>query len=93
MGEQVQEVTDWIVALDYINQDYTIEDPAAEAEVHGIEAAVDGQPETMWYFASLPRRWVVERSFAERRRSTTLRKTTNAWQKRRWTYISSSPLA
>ena len=40
------------------------DDPAAEAAVHGIRLEVVKLPEAKRGFVLLPRRWVVERSFA-----------------------------
>jgi transposase len=63
LAEQVQEVTGETVELAYVDQGYTGETPAAEAEAHGIRLEVVKLPEAKRGFVLLPRRWVVERSF------------------------------
>lgn len=60
----MQEVTGKTVELAYVDQGYTGPDPAAATAAHGIELAVVKLPETKHGFVLLPRRWVVERSFA-----------------------------
>ncbi len=50
--------------LAYIDQGYTGEEPAAAAAAQGIQLAVVKLPEAKRGFVLLPRRWVVERSFA-----------------------------
>lgn len=60
----VQEATGEHVELAYVDQGYTGEDPAAEAAAVGIRLAVVKAPEAKRGFVLLPRRWVVERSFA-----------------------------
>jgi transposase len=52
------------VELAYVDQGYTGEQPAAEAAAHGIRLEVVKHPEGTHGFVLLPRRWVVERSFA-----------------------------
>lgn len=64
LAEQVQEATGQSVQLAYVDQGYTGADPAADAKQHGIELHVVKLPQTKKGFVLLPRRWVVERSFA-----------------------------
>jgi len=61
---EVQEVTDNHVEIAYVDQGYTGADPAAEAALRGVELVVVKLPEAKRGFVLLPRRWVVERSFA-----------------------------
>lgn len=64
LAEAVQEVTGEHVELAYVDQGYTGEEVADEARAHGIELEVVKLPEAKRGFVLLPRRWVVERSFA-----------------------------
>jgi transposase len=64
LAEAVQEATGASVELAYVDQGYTGERPAAEAEAHGIRLEVVKHPESKRGFVLLPRRWVVERDFA-----------------------------
>lgn len=64
LTEAVQEATGDHVTLAYVDQGYTGETPAAEAAAHGITLEVVKLPEAKRGFVLLPRRWVVERSFA-----------------------------
>ena len=64
LSEQVQEVTGQSVQLVYVDQGYTGENPAADARQHGIALHVVKLQEAKKGFVLLPRRWVVERSFA-----------------------------
>jgi transposase len=64
LAEEVQAVTGTTVELAFVDQGYTGEDPAEAAEAHGIELQVVSLPEAKKGFVLLPRRWVVERSFA-----------------------------
>jgi transposase len=48
----------------FVDQGYTGEQPAADAEAHGIRLEVVKLPTAKRGFVLLPRRWVVERSFA-----------------------------
>lgn len=64
LAEEVQEVTDNTVEVACVDQGYTGEDPAEAADAHGIELVVVSLPEAKRGFVLLPRRWVVERSFA-----------------------------
>lgn len=52
------------VEVAYVDQGYTGDRPAAAAANHGIRLEVVRLPEAKRGFVLLPRRWVVERSFA-----------------------------
>lgn len=65
---QVQEITGEHVELAYADEGCTGEDPAASAQAHGIELEVVRHSEPKRGFVLLPKRWVVERSFAWRAR-------------------------
>lgn len=62
--EAVQEATGESVELAFVDQGYTGQDAADQADAHGIRLAVVRLPEAKQGFVLLPRRWVVERSFA-----------------------------
>jgi transposase len=64
LAEQVQEATGERVEVAFVDQGYTGEDAAEAAGAHGIRLAVVKLPEAKRGFVLLPRRWVVERSFA-----------------------------
>lgn len=64
LAAQVQEVTGENVTLAFVDQGYTGDDPAQEAAAHGIRLEVVKHTEAKKGFVLLPRRWVVERSFA-----------------------------
>ena len=64
LAEAVQEITGESVELAYVDQGYTGEEPAEAAQSHGIELHVVKHTEAKKGFVLLPRRWVVERSFA-----------------------------
>ena len=64
LARQVQEATQRSVKLAYVDQGYTGEKPAAAAAAQGIELEVVKLAEAKRGFVLLPRRWVVERSFA-----------------------------
>ena len=64
LAEAVQRATGRSVALAYVDQGYTGERPREAAAAHGIELAVVKHTEATRGFVLLPRRWVVERSFA-----------------------------
>jgi transposase len=61
---EVQEVTGGSVSVAFVDQGYTGEEPAAQAAKHGVELIVVKLAEAKRGFVLLPRRWVVERSFA-----------------------------
>ena len=64
LAEQVQAATQRSVDLAYVDQGYTGQKAAAAAAKHGIELEVVKLAEAKRGFVLLPRRWVVERSFA-----------------------------
>jgi transposase len=64
LTEEVQTVTGGTVEVAFVDQGYTGEDPAEAADAHGIELVVVSLPEAKKGFVLLPRRWVIERSFA-----------------------------
>ena len=64
LAQAVQHVTGTNVELAYVDQGYTGETPAAAATEHGIQLEVVKHTEAKRGFVLLPRRWVVERSFA-----------------------------
>jgi transposase len=64
LAAAVQEVTGQTVEVAFVDQAYTGDVPAAEAQQHGIQLEVVKLPEAKRGFVLLPRRWVVERSFA-----------------------------
>jgi transposase len=64
LAEKVQEVTGESVEIAYVDQGYTGENAAEAAATHGIRLEVVKLPEARKGFVLLPRRWVVERSFA-----------------------------
>ncbi len=64
LAERVQEATRQSVELAYVDQGYTGEDPARAAEESGMRLEVVKLPRAKRGFVLLPRRWVVERSFA-----------------------------
>src|SRR5262249_2609440 len=63
-AEAIQEATGEGVTLAYVDQGYTGEKPADAAKQQGIALEVVKLPEAKRGFVLLPRRWVVERSFA-----------------------------
>lgn len=64
LAEQIQTVTDGAVDIGYVDQGYTGDAAAAAAAAHGIHLVVVKLPDVKRGFVLLPRRWVVERSFA-----------------------------
>ena len=64
LAEAVQEVTGESVELAFVDQGYTGETAAESAAAHGLRLEVVKLPEAKRGFVLLPRRWVVERSFA-----------------------------
>jgi len=64
LAAAVQVVTGDTVELAYVDQGYTGETAAAAAEAHGLQLEVIKLPDARRGFVLLPRRWVVERSFA-----------------------------
>ena len=64
LAQAVQAATGQNVQLAYVDQGYTGELPAADAEQQGMKLEVVKHTEAKRGFVLLPRRWVVERSFA-----------------------------
>lgn len=62
--KDVRKITGKSVKLAFVDQGYTGEQPAEDAKKNGIELRVVKLPEAKRGFVLLPRRWVVERSFA-----------------------------
>jgi transposase len=63
-AQAVQEATGEPVAVAFVDQGYTGDEPATAASAQGIHLEVVKLPEAKRGFVLLPRRWVVERSFA-----------------------------
>lgn len=68
----VQQVTGQTVQVGFVDQGYTGEDAEYAAAVHDIDLQVVKKPEGQTGFVLLPRRWVVERTFAWLSRSRRL---------------------
>ena len=64
LAAQVQAATGQSVELAYVDQGYTGQPAAEAATTHGIRLEVVKLPSAKRGFVLLPRRWVVERSFA-----------------------------
>lgn len=64
LAQQVQKETGASVEVAFVDQGYTGEEPAQDAAEHGIQLEMVKLPEAKKGFVLLPRRWVVERSFA-----------------------------
>lgn len=64
MAKAIQVATDDSVDIAFVDQGYTGDRPAAAAKAHGIALEVVKLPNAKRGFVLLPRRWVVERSFA-----------------------------
>jgi transposase len=64
LAEAVQAATGTSVQVAFVDQGYTGPEPAAAAAAHGLELVVVKAPQAKHGFVLLPRRWVVERSFA-----------------------------
>jgi transposase len=64
LSQQVQQVTGEHIELVFVDQGYTGADAEAAAAEQGIRLQVVKLPEAKRGFVLLPRRWVVERSFA-----------------------------
>ena len=62
--EAVQEATGQSVEVAYVDQGYTGDKPRDEARAANVELCVVKLPEAKRGFVLLPKRWVVERSFA-----------------------------
>ena len=64
LAKAVQETCEQSVTLAYVDQGYTGDAPAEAAKDAGMALEVVKLPEAKKGFVLLPRRWVVERSFA-----------------------------
>lgn len=64
LAEAVREATQQSVEIAYVDQGYSGDQPKQDAKQAGIELVVVKLPEAKQGFVLLPRRWVVERSFA-----------------------------
>ncbi len=64
LAQQVQQITGETVEIAFVDQGYTGEQAAQDAAAEGIQLEVVKLPEAKKGFVLLPRRWVVERSFA-----------------------------
>lgn len=64
LAREIQAVTGDKVEVAFVDQGYTGEEPAAQAAAHGMRLEVIKLEEAKRGFVLLPRRWVVERSFA-----------------------------
>jgi transposase len=64
LAEQVQAVTGNSVEVAFVDQGYTGDHPAQDAAAHGSQLEVVKLPAAKKGFVLLPRRWVLERSFA-----------------------------
>lgn len=64
LAEEVQQATGQSVTVAFVDQGYTGEQPAADAANHGVELVVVKPAEAKRGFVLLPKRWVVERTFA-----------------------------
>jgi transposase len=63
LAAKVQEVTGRTVQVAFVDQGYTGDDAAEQAQSQGIRLEVVKHTEAKKGFVLLPRRWVVERSF------------------------------
>ncbi len=64
LAAAVQAATGESIEIAYVDQAYTGETPAEDAAAHGMRLVVVKHPQAKRGFVLLPRRWVVERSFA-----------------------------
>ena len=64
LAEDMQQVTGGTVEMAYVDQGYTGPTAAAAAQSHAIRLEVVKHPMAKRGFILLPKRWVVERSFA-----------------------------
>ena len=64
LAAKVQAATGQAVEVAFVDQGYTGEQAAADAAAHGIRLEVVKLPAAKRGFVLLPRRWVIERSFA-----------------------------
>jgi transposase len=64
LATAVQAATGDAVEVAFVDEGYTGDEPVAAAAAHGIRLEVIKLPEAKHGFVLLPRRWVVERTFA-----------------------------
>jgi len=64
LSQELQEATGQSVEIAYVDQGYTGDQAVEQASRHGIELVVVKLEEAKRGFVLLPKRWVVERSFA-----------------------------
>ena len=64
LAAAVQEITGHRVELAFVDQGYSGDEPAQAAQEQGMRLEVIKLPQAKRGFVLLPRRWVVERSFA-----------------------------
>lgn len=64
LAARIQEVTEESVEVAFVDQGYSGKHPANDARVQGIRLEVIKLSMAKRGFVLLPRRWVVERSFA-----------------------------
>ncbi len=64
LAQAVQAATGENVQLAYVDQGYAGEQPTVDAAAHGMKLAVVKHHQAKRGFVLLPRRWVVERTFA-----------------------------
>ena len=64
LASKIQQATGDAVEIAFVDQGYTGDQPAVAAEKHGRRLQVVKLPTAKRGFVLLPRRWVVERSFA-----------------------------
>src|SRR5262245_53825876 len=64
LAARAQAATGEHVEIASVASGYTCPDPAASAAAHGIELVMVKTPEAKRGFILLPKRWIVERSFA-----------------------------
>jgi transposase len=64
LTHQVQETIGETIKVAFVDQGYVSDTAAEDAASHGIELIVVKLPEAKKGFVLLPKRWVVERSFA-----------------------------
>src|SRR5215467_42480 len=64
LAQAIQEVSGQNVQVAFVDQGYTGEQPATDAAEQGLRLEVVKHHEAKHGFVLLPRRWVVERSFA-----------------------------
>jgi transposase len=64
LAHEIQDATSQSVEVAFVDSGYTGDTPAAAAAEQGIQLVVVKHPEAKRGFILLPKRWVIERSFA-----------------------------